>query len=250
VVPAGGAAVSVALAELLAVAGHQGSDAQCLRDAGADRADRPHPAAAGVGALARCRAEEGKPGQQQVAHLHICGGGGALIGQRDGEDDRVAHVGRRVAHRFRHREVGRLGRFGGAGGVVGRVRVELVGVADGRGVCPRAVAGHQGSDAQCLRDAGADRADRPPAAAGVGALARCRAEEGKPSRQQVAHLHIRGGGGALIGQRDGEDDRVAHVGRRVAHRFRRREVSQRRRHCITSAKDVERSARQVSVSPN
>jgi len=68
--PAGGAAVSVALAELLAEfgrtgavvadgrvfgpragAGHQSSDAQCLRDAGADRADRPHPAAAGVGAV-------------------------------------------------------------------------------------------------------------------------------------------------------------------------------------------------------
>ena len=40
----------------------------------------------------------------------------------------VADVGRRVAHRLRERQVGLLRRLGGAGAVVGRVRVELVGV--------------------------------------------------------------------------------------------------------------------------
>ena len=43
-----------------------------------------------------------------------------------------------------------LGRLGGAGGVVDRVRVELVGVADGRSVGLRGVADHRGSDAQRL----------------------------------------------------------------------------------------------------
>jgi hypothetical protein len=32
----------------------------------------------------------------------------ALVGQRDGEGDLVADVGRRVAHRFGHRQVGHV----------------------------------------------------------------------------------------------------------------------------------------------
>src|SRR5262249_56229254 len=77
---------------------------------------------------------EGWPGGEEGGCLHVGGGVGDMIGVCDGERGRHARVGRRGGYGLRHREVGLLGRLGGAGGVVGRVRVELVGSADGRGV--------------------------------------------------------------------------------------------------------------------
>src|SRR5262249_40146945 len=73
------------------------------------------------------------PGER-VQNGDVGGGVRAGVGQGDGERDRVADVGLRVAHRLGQPQVGLLRRRGGAGRVVARVRVELVGGADGRGI--------------------------------------------------------------------------------------------------------------------
>ena len=123
-----------------------------------------------------------------------------------------------------------LGRLGGAGAVVGGVGVELVAAADGRGVGLRRGLTTVATICRVCGAAGATVPTSPDAGgAAVAALAGRRAHEGQAGRQQVGHLHVGGGVGALVGQRDGEGDRVADVGRRVADRLGQRQVGLLRR---------------------
>ena len=98
------------------------------------------PVAGVVGPLAGGGRDERQPRRQQVRHRDVGGGVRAGVGQGDGEGDRVADVGPAVVHRLGQRQVGLLRRLGGAGLVVGRVGVELVGGGD-RGRVGRRAAG-------------------------------------------------------------------------------------------------------------
>ena len=124
--------VSVALAVLLAVLGSNWSewvivavlvcgDASC--DRGLDRERLPSrrwPPSPTSRARSSGRRSPGcgvadderQPGGQQVGHLHVGGGVGAVVGQGDGVGDRVAHVGGGVADRLGQRQVGLLRRHG------------------------------------------------------------------------------------------------------------------------------------------
>ena len=75
-------------------------------------------------------ANEGQPGRQQVGHPHAGGRVRAGVGQRDGEGDRVADVGRRVAHRLASCRSACCGVSVALAAVVAGVGVELVGVGD------------------------------------------------------------------------------------------------------------------------
>ena len=145
--------VSVALAVLLAVLGSNWSAWRDRRRVGlrvgADdrrldhqrlrgRRRRPcrrstDPVARIVGPLARRRRDERQPaGSRSVTWTPVARPGRCCQGDREG--DRVADVGRCVADGLGQRQVGLLRRLGGAGGVVGGVGVELVGVGDRRRV--------------------------------------------------------------------------------------------------------------------
>ena len=70
---------------------------------------------------------QGQAGRQQVGHLHAGGRVGPLLVSVTVKVIDVADVGRRVADRLGHGQVGLLRRLGGAGAVVAGVGVELVG---------------------------------------------------------------------------------------------------------------------------
>ena len=105
---------------------HGGGEGQCRRGIVGERAHGPLAQELVVTALTGRRRHEIQPGRQQVIDRHAGGCIGAIVGQSDREGDRVADVGRRVAHRLVQGQVGLLRRLGGAGRVVGRVGVELV----------------------------------------------------------------------------------------------------------------------------
>src|SRR5581483_4626871 len=127
------------------------------------------------------------------------GGVGAGVGQDDGEGDGVADVRRRVIDGLGEGEVGLLRRFGGAGLVVARVGVELVGGRDRRHVGPRRRARHGGGQHQRRRQAGGDCADGPQAGRRVvGADAGGGADQRQAGRQQVVDVDVGGGVGTLV----------------------------------------------------
>src|SRR5262249_48935357 len=107
-----------------------GADGQRLGGPGVDRAKVPHPGAGVVGALAGRERNVGQAGGNVIGQAHVGGQVGTAVGQGDGEGDKLGDDGCRVVHRLGHDQVGAWRRFGGAGAVVGGVRVELVGVVD------------------------------------------------------------------------------------------------------------------------
>src|SRR5262249_28741751 len=154
----------------------------------------------------------------------------SVVGDGDCVGDRVADIGRRVAHRLAHREVGllRRGRFGGR--VVAGVGVELVAVGDG-GRIGLGVGGGDGRlDLQGGHAAAGDSAHGPKTGVAVVGSAGAGGDEGQTRREQVRDLYAGGVIGADVGEGDGEGNSVADVGRGVADGFGQSQVSVRLRH--------------------
>ena len=195
---------------------------------GRDGADGPEAGADVVGPLARAGRDERQARRQQVADLDVGGGVRAVVGQRDGEGDRVAHVGRcGLLTVLVERQVGLLRRLGGAGGVVAglgsnwsasvivAVLVCGSGLTTVRHGSPASAASRR-STVPTVQSAGG-RVVAPLAGRG-------RHERPGPRASRSGHLDAGGRVRAVVGQGDGEGDRVADVGRRVADGLGQRQV--------------------------
>ncbi len=206
--------------EFGAGAHHTGGQPKESRGGGVHRPRVPYPGGAVVAPLAGGGRHESQPGRQLVVDQDAGGDVGPEVVQGDGEGDEVPHVGRGVADHLGEGKVGLLGGDCGAGRVVARVGVELIGMADRRGVGLGAGADHPGLDQQGLRRRRGHRADRPDAGgAVVVSLAGSVRDEGQAARQRVGHRDVGGVARAGVGQGEGVGDRVADVGRGDVHRF-------------------------------
>ena len=108
--------------------------------------------------------------------------------------------------------------------VVGRVRVELIGLSRRR-VRRRSRRVDPLTDHQRRRSTRGERSNRPNAAyVVVAALARGRRRECQPVRQPVGHRHVGRRVRPVIAQRDRERHDVIHVRGRIVDRLREREV--------------------------
>src|SRR5262245_52325397 len=117
-----------------------GCDGQPLRPLDQDGADLPHSCHRVVVALGGHGGEELQAAGEKVLEYDSGGIVGPGIGHSDGKGDDVADVGFGVVDALEHDHVRLLCRLGGASGVVGRVRIELVTLRDRSDVVPGAVA--------------------------------------------------------------------------------------------------------------
>ena len=183
-------------------------------------ADRPDAGALGRRFPGWAVAETNvRPAGSRSVTLHVGGVGRAGVGQRDGEGDGVADVGRGVADRLAQRQVGLLRVDRGAVAVVGRCSGSNWSAwLMRRRVRLRVGADHRGGDGQRLRHAGGRRCRR----------SRCRwsgcscpgwawpRRRSRPAGSMSCTVTLVAASGPLLVSGDGEGDRVADVGRRVA----------------------------------